>query len=157
MVKYLFLALLIFPLTACQEKEQAPVTQSYHELIIADEAGSIANFKIEIALTPQDQAKGLMHRTQLDEDAGMLFYFGEETEHSFWMKNTLIPLDMLFIKADGTIHHIHENAVPQDLTSIPSRGPVAAVLEINGGMAAKLGIKEGNIVKHPFFSQKSTQ
>ena len=86
------------------------------------------------------------------ENHGMLFYFGgEEAGRRFWMKNTLIPLDMIFIKADGTIHHIHENAIPKDLTGVPSNGPVAAVLEINGGVSRKLELQKGDKVKHRFF------
>ncbi|MCI5059520.1 MAG: DUF192 domain-containing protein, partial [Alphaproteobacteria bacterium] len=99
--------------------------------------------------------KGLMHRTELPENAGMLFWFGgREQERRFWMKNTLIPLDMLFIKANGTIHHIHENAVPHDLTGISSKGPVAAVLEINGGLSQTWVLAAGDRVVHPYFKDK---
>ncbi|MAZ76889.1 MAG: hypothetical protein CMH31_06280 [Micavibrio sp.] len=93
-----------------------------------------------------------MHRTTLAENAGMLFYFGAEQPRSFWMKNTLIPLDLIFVKLDGTIHHIHENAIPKDETPLPSQGNVGAVLEINGGLSKKLGIKPGDTIKHQFFN-----
>ena len=79
---------------------------------------------------------------------------GGESERRFWMKNTLIPLDIIFIKADGKIHHIHENAVPHDLTGIPSKGPVAAVLEINGGLSQTWGLAAGDKVMHPYFKGK---
>jgi uncharacterized membrane protein (UPF0127 family) len=81
----------------------------------------------------------------------MLFDFYHEQKVSFWMKNTLIPLDMLFIAGDGTIRHIHANAKPLSTDTIPSEYPVRAVLEINGGTAALLGIKPGDKVKHPIF------
>lgn len=123
-------------------------------LSIETQDGQSHSFQVELALSPEDIQRGLMHRTSLGENAGMLFYFGgREEERFFWMKNTLIPLDMLFIKADGTIHHIHENAKPNDLTSVPSKGPVAAVLEIRGGRSAELGLKPGDIVKYSFFRQ----
>ena len=92
-----------------------------------------------------------MHRTEMADNAGMLFVFGDVAMRSFWMKNTLIPLDMLFIHSDGTIHHIHHNAKPQDLTSITSKYPSLAVLELNGGTADKMGIKEGDVVEHTYF------
>ncbi len=149
MIKFLTLALLILPLAACFEKSEAMTDE---RLVIETESGKNHSFNIELAVSVEDQVKGLMFRTELDEDAGMLFYFGEEAERGFWMKNTLIYLDIIFIKADGTIHYIHEKAIPEDLTRIPSYGPVAAVLEINGGMAKKLGIQKGDTVKHNVFS-----
>lgn len=155
MRRFILLVLLFIPLNACQEKEET--IQSYKSLSILTDQGKEHLFNIEIAMTPQEQAKGLMHRTQMDEDSGMLFYFSGEAERGFWMKNTLIPLDLIFIKADGKIHHIHENAIPHDLTSIRSNGPVAAVLEINGGLSQKLGIAVGNQVKHLFFTQNKAQ
>jgi uncharacterized membrane protein (UPF0127 family) len=103
-------------------------------------------FHVELALGPLDQLRGLMERTSLPADEGMLFVFPDEQPRSFWMKDTLIPLDMIFIRQDGTIGHIHANAAPNDMTSIPSQGPAMAVLELNGGTAAKLGIKPGDKV-----------
>ncbi len=108
-------------------------------------------FDVELALTAPEQARGLMFRTEMPAHMGMLFMFDDVAMRSFWMKNTLIPLDMLFIHADGTIHHIHHNAKPQDLTSITSKYPSKAVLELNGGTADKMGIKEGDQVVHPYF------
>ncbi len=92
-----------------------------------------------------------MNRTELATDAGMLFVFPGEAERSFWMKNTLIPLDMLFIAKDGTIRHIHENAKPNDLTSISSQQPAMAVLELNGGAVKTMNIQVGDTVHHPVF------
>lgn len=154
--KIILIALLIFPLAACFEK--TPAADNTSPLTIITSNRTEKNYQVELALTQQQQMQGLMHRTEMDEDAGMLFYFGGgEAERSFWMKNTLIPLDMIFIKADGTIHHIHENAVPNDLTGIRSQGPVAAVLELNGGESRKSGITVGNRVIHQLFSQNRAQ
>lgn len=120
-------------------------------LVIQDKKGEKHSFTIEVARTPQEQAYGLMNRNSMEKNHGMLFLFPAEDERSFWMKNTLIPLDMLFIKADGTIHNIHDSAIPHDLTPINSRGPVLAVLELNGGRAAELGIKPGDRVFYRAF------
>jgi len=106
---------------------------------------------VEIADTAEERARGLMFRKQLGAYEGMLFDFFQEMQVSFWMKNTLIPLDMVFIAGDGTVKHVHANAVPLSTDAIPSRYPVRAVLEINGGSAALLGIKPGDKVKHPIF------
>lgn len=149
MLKYLFLALLILPLASCNEKEQGPYTEALSIQILD---GTTHDFKVELAVTPQELMTGLMNRETMPGNAGMLFYFGNMAERGFWMKNTLIPLDLLFIKLDGTIHHIHENAIPHDLTSIKSNGAAAAVLEINGGLSQKLNIQAGDKVKHSFFN-----
>lgn len=108
-------------------------------------------FHVELALTPAQQAYGLMNRKSMPKDYGMLFVFQTDAHRSFWMKNTLIPLDMIFIKNDGTIGHIHENAIPHDLTPVLSQGKARAVLEINGGVSSKLGIKPGDKVIHKIF------
>lgn len=121
------------------------------DLTITTKDGKVHAFKVELALTPQQQAYGLMNRTSLPENAGMLFFWAEEREQSFWMKNTLIPLDLIFIRKDGTIHHIHHNAKPHDLTALPSKGPVSAVLEVNGGTAERLKIAKGDKIHHLLF------
>ncbi len=150
-----FLSIAVLLLGGCQEEKREAL--SVYDLEIISGKDVFHHFAIEIAVTPQEQSKGLMYRTEMDDDAGMLFYFNEEAERGFWMKNTLIPLDMLFIKADGTIHHIHESAIPHDLTSIRSNGAVRAVLEINGGLSHKLGLRVGDKIKHQFFSANSVQ
>lgn len=109
-------------------------------------SGGEHHFTVEIADTPAEQQKGLMFRQELAPDAGMLFDFHESRQVSFWMQNTLIPLDMLFIRSDGSIANIHVNAHPLDPTSIPSEGPVEFVLEIPGGRSVELGIKAGDTV-----------
>lgn len=164
-MKQLSLICLIFSLsflTACKEEQgtdAAGVTlkEGSYTVIIETQSGQSHAFSVELALTPEQQSQGLMNRTQLDDDKGMLFYFNEAREQSFWMKNTLIPLDMLFIKQSGRIHHIHENAIPHDLTPVKSMGEVVGVLEINGGLSRKLGIQPGDTIKHPFFSQNYAQ
>src|SRR5262249_24035919 len=114
--------------------------------------GGVHVFGVEMASTPEEQAKGLMYRRELPEGQGMLFDFHHEQPTSFWMKNTYIPLDMIFIRADGRILRIAENAVPLSEALVPSGGPVRAVLEVNGGTAKKLGIAPGDRVAHPIFS-----
>jgi uncharacterized membrane protein (UPF0127 family) len=101
-------------------------------------------FTLEIAETEAQRAKGLMFRTELAPDAGMLFDYFREQQTAFWMQNTLIPLDMIFIAADGTVRTIHENARPMDTTAIPSEVPVRFVLEIAGGRSEEIGLKVGD-------------
>ena len=113
--------------------------------------GREVKFDVELALNDAERSRGLMYREKLGPYEGMLFDFYQDAPVSFWMKNTLIPLDMLFIASDGTIRHIHPNATPLSTESIPSQFPVRAVLEINGGSARLLGIKPGDKVRHPIF------
>ena len=108
-------------------------------------------FSIEIADEPEEISFGLMERESLGEDAGMLFDFGNPREPAMYMKNTLIPLDMLFITSDGTIQMVARNTVPGSLRTISPGMPVKGVLEINGGRAAALGIEPGDKVTHPIF------
>jgi uncharacterized membrane protein (UPF0127 family) len=108
--------------------------------------GRTHSFTVEVAQTPEEQAQGLMFRKRVGPNEGMLFPFNPPKRASFWMKNTLIALDLVFIRSDGTIESIAANAVPHSLDSIFSRGPVVAVLELAGGRAAELGLKEGDQV-----------
>jgi uncharacterized membrane protein (UPF0127 family) len=108
-------------------------------------------FLVEIAETPEQRAQGLMFRRQLDAGAGMLFLFGGSEVRGMWMKNTLIPLDMLFIDEEGKIVRIEESTVPHSERAIISGEPVAAVLEVNAGTASRLMIKPGDRVRHPAF------
>lgn len=111
-------------------------------------------FSVEVANTPERRTAGLMNRTDLPVDSGMLFDFTRSAPVSMWMKNTFIPLDMLFIRSDGIISNIAERTVPGSLTQIDSAGPVLAVLELNGGTSARLGIRPGDLVIHPIFKAK---
>ena len=112
----------------------------------------VHSFSVEVVDNDADRAKGLMHRRSLPEGTGMLFDFHREQDVSFWMQNTYIPLDMIFIRADGRIHRIAENTVPLSLEQVPSRGPVRGVLEVIAGTSRKLGIAPGDRVAHPIFS-----
>jgi len=119
-------------------------------LEIVSKAG-VHTFAVEMAVTPEDQARGLMFRRELPEGQGMLFDFQREQPATFWMKNTYVSLDMIFIRADGTIVRIAENTVPLSEALVPSGGPVRAVLEVVAGTARKLGIAPGDRVAHPIF------
>lgn len=103
-------------------------------------------FVVEVARTTEEQARGLMFRESLGANEGMIFPIEPPRPASFWMKNTLIPLDMLFVRADGTIARIAAETVPHSLEPVRSGEPVAAVLELRGGRAAELGIEEGDRV-----------
>ncbi|QTD54956.1 DUF192 domain-containing protein [Parasphingorhabdus cellanae] len=105
------------------------------------------SFTVELAKTSQEQARGLMFRTELAPDRGMIFPFVQERMASFWMKNTVIPLDIIFVRSDGTIESIAANTTPYSLDPVRSGEPVAAVLELAGGRAAELGISAGDKVE----------
>ncbi|HJU76628.1 MAG TPA: DUF192 domain-containing protein [Sphingomicrobium sp.] len=111
-------------------------------------ANGIHRFTVEIARSPAEQAQGLMFRRSLAPDRGMIFPYDPPQPVAFWMRNTLIPLDMIFIRADGHIARI-ATAKPLDETTVPAGEPVAAVLEIPGGRAAELGVREGDSVEWP--------
>jgi hypothetical protein len=114
-------------------------------------ASGVVSFEVEIADTPARQAMGLMYRTDLPERRGMLFLHSPPREATMWMRNTYIPLDMVFIRADGTVHRIAAMTEPHSEAIIASNGPVAAVLEIAGGSAERLGLKPGDKVVHRHF------
>jgi len=119
--------------------------------IVIDTEHGPHTFHVEIAADPASQEKGLMFRKQMAPDDGMLFEFPRPAMEYFWMKNTILPLDIIFIRANGTISSIAPNAVPYSTTTIPSIEPVRAVLELNGGRAAQLGIEPDDVVHHAFF------
>jgi uncharacterized membrane protein (UPF0127 family) len=124
---------------------QAALEQA--DLTIETMAGLTLSFHVEIARTEKERAQGLMYRDKLAPDAGMLFIYPTDRPVAFWMRNTLIPLDMLFIERDGTIFSIAERAVPLSEATIPSGGAIAAVLELNGGTVAHLGIRPGDRIR----------
>ena len=115
-------------------------------LLTIDSGGRRHAFTVEVARTAEQQEHGLMERRALAPDAGMLFPFDPPRPASFWMRNTLIPLDMLFVRPDGTIARIAANTVPMSETPVAVNEPMTAVLELNGGRAAQLGIHEGDRV-----------
>ena len=104
-------------------------------------------FRVELARTPQEQAKGLMFRTAMGANEGMIFPFDPPRGASFWMRNTVIPLDLIFVGPDGKISNIAANAIPYDETPLSSVGDAKAVLELNGGRAKELGIVAGDRVE----------
>jgi uncharacterized protein len=120
---------------------------------IASKTG-VHMFTVEVVDNDADRAKGLMYRKELPEGQGMLFDFQRDQEVSFWMQNTYIPLDMIFIRGDGRILRIAENTEPLSTRLIPSNGPVRAVLEVIGGTAQKLGISAGDRVAAPIFNAR---
>jgi uncharacterized membrane protein (UPF0127 family) len=120
-------------------------------LEIASKTG-VHVFSVEIADNDAERAKGLMFRKELPEGQGMLFDFHTDQDVTFWMENTYIPLDMIFIRGNGTILRIAENTTPMSTKQVPSGGPVRAVLEVIAGTARKMGIAPGDRVAHPIFS-----
>jgi len=128
------LVLLLSVATACSADNQATLHTT---------KGTF-NFNLEIADTEASRERGLMFRTSLAPDAGMLFDYHHEQQAFFWMQNTLIPLDMIFIGEDGTVKTIHINARPMDTTAIPSQVPVRFVLEIAGGRSEEIGLRIGD-------------
>lgn len=112
-----------------------------------------ARFTVEVVDTPETRAEGLMFRESLPRSAGMLFIYDAPTSPSFWMRNTLIPLDMIFVGPTGHVSHVHRDAVPLDETPIPGGDNVLMVLEINAGLAELFGIAPGSEMRHPRLDQ----
>ncbi|HEY8381753.1 MAG TPA: DUF192 domain-containing protein [Microvirga sp.] len=127
--------------------------QSFEPLAIVTQGGQRHAFLVEVARNDADRAQGLMYRRSMPADRGMLFDFGKVEPVAMWMQNTYISLDMLFIRPDGTIARVAPNAEPLSTRTIPSGEPVLAVLELNAGTAARLGIKAGDRVEHPVFKR----
>ena len=111
----------------------------------------VVDFNVEIAITSIQRTQGLMGRKKLDAQSGMLFLYEKPHKISFWMKNTVIPLDIIFLSMSGEISHIEHNAQPFSIKRISGRSDTIAVLEINGQSANREGIKTGDLVRHPFF------
>ncbi|MGB8364369.1 MAG: DUF192 domain-containing protein [Rhizomicrobium sp.] len=139
-------AAMVFALDADAQDKPLPTTT-----VVIDTDRSAQTFHVEIAADQASEERGLMYRKQMAPNAGMLFDFHTPQWETFWMKNTILPLDMLFIRQDGTISSIAANAVPFSTTPIPSAEPVRAVLEINGGRAAALDIQPGQKVHNAIF------
>lgn len=137
------IALVLSAPAALAELEASPLT--------IESANGAHTFTVEVADEPEEITTGLMNRKSMDADAGMLFDFGQPREAAMWMKNTLIPLDMLFMDPNGKIIAIARETVPGSLRTISPGVPVKSVLELNGGRAAELGIEPGDEVVHPIF------
>nr|WP_279306518.1 DUF192 domain-containing protein [Microvirga solisilvae] len=127
--------------------------QALEALSIVTQGGQRQSFQVEVARNDADRAQGLMYRRSMAPDRGMLFDFGRVEPVSMWMQNTYLSLDMLFVRQDGTIARIAANTEPLSTRTIPSGEPVLAVLELNAGTAAKLGIKPGDRIEHPLFKR----
>ncbi|WP_430303452.1 DUF192 domain-containing protein [Rhizobium sp. 0TCS1.26] len=133
-------------LAVCMSMAAAQVRFDKQPLTIETRAGARHQLTVELAVDPQQREQGLMYRKQMPTDHGMLFDFDEARPVSMWMRNTLIPLDMLFLDDKGVVTHLHEGAVPLSEAIISSGGPVRYVLELNGGAIKTLGIKPGDRV-----------
>ena len=127
---------------------QAPLPEKKITIVTSD--GKRHDFSVEVAATQQQQATGLMFRRSVPEGHGMLFDWHEPQDTPMWMKNTLVPLDMIFVSSDGRVAHLAENTVPQSLATIPSGGPVRATIEVAAGTAEKLDIRVGDKVEGAF-------
>lgn len=136
----------------CMLSPGASYAQMRREPLTIVTAQGEHTFQVEIASTPEEKAKGLMFRTSLADDAGMLFPYSPPQEATMWMRNTYISLDMVFIRADGTVHRIEPRTEPFSERVIASRGDVAAVLELKAGTADRLGLGPGDRVRHPLFA-----
>jgi uncharacterized membrane protein (UPF0127 family) len=114
----------------------------------------IKKIDVEVAATPAAQTQGLMFRSHMDDSQGMLFIFPVSEKHAFWMKNTLIPLDIIFIDSQGQIDTVYRNTVPLSERSLPSRRNVQFVVEVNGGFCDKYGIKERDLISYQVMNNK---
>ena len=138
------------PVTSvCSTLNLTPYSQP--ETLSISNARGTTHFKVEIADSFKEREQGLMCRTGLKDDYGMLFQFQNVAERAFWMKNTVSALDIIYISPDGHSVSIQKNARPLDTTPLPSNGPASGVLEIRAGLSDKLGLKPGDRVEHPFF------
>ena len=119
--------------------------------------GGVQRFSVEIADSEAERSQGLMFREHMPASAGMLFVYDQPKHAYFWMKNTLLPLDMVFADASGMVTAVHSNAIPQDETPIDGGADVAFVLEINGGLAARMGIAPGAVLRAAAVDQSRAQ
>jgi uncharacterized membrane protein (UPF0127 family) len=152
--RFLVALLLMVPL-ASQAQTAAQPELPKEPLSIITRDGKRHDFQVEMALTGEQQTTGLMFRTSVPADGGMLFDWGTPRDSSMWMRNTVSPLDMLFINADGTIRRIAEDTVPGSLAVIESHGPVRATLELAAGTARRLDIRVGDKVQSRIFGNAS--
>jgi len=139
---------------AAQAAGQQSMAFDSEPLSIASSKGQVHEFTVELALTPPQLELGLMYRDKMPADHGMLFDFGTSRPVMMWMKNTMLPLDMLFLDQKGVVTHIQENAVPYSEAIINSGGPVAYVIELNAGVVKKLGLAVGDRVTSATISAK---
>ncbi len=151
MKRLLFLVATVFILAAASFEAGSQETFRWGNLTIVTASGARHPFRVEVADTDLKRAQGLQWRKSLSAETGMLFDFHKPQPVFFWMKNTFVALDMIFIAGDGRIINIARETTPQSLTVIPSKAPARAVLEIAGGLAKRLGITKGDGVEHRIF------
>jgi len=147
----LLLFALFTPLICAADPAEAEMRR---ETLLLETSAGRQSIAIEVAETLQEKSRGLMFRPKIPEHTGMLFSYGTPQEITMWMKNTYASLDMVFIRADGTVHRIEANTEPMSERVIASNGPVAAVLELAAGAAAKYGLKPGDKVLHHTFGNQ---
>lgn len=145
------LVLLLLGIIVMPRVQAHAVEFSRTKLQVVTQAGKQFPFTVELAETPEQREQGLMYRDSIPDDGGMLFLFPKPQVATFWMRNTFIGLDILFVARDGRIVNIHERAVPGSLAIISAAGPVTAVLELRAGLTGRLGIRAGDRVVHPAF------
>jgi len=145
----LLIILMLTPMAACSNRMNGPTDNAQPTISFNTGSSSEPSFKVEIADTNESRARGLMYRSHLDQNSGMLFIFGTEANHVFWMKNTYIPLDMIFLSSDWLVVGIIHDAEPMTLDERSVGRPSRYVLEINGGLSVKLGITEGREAVFP--------
>ena len=143
-------------LTACSEQEKASSQQAANMTIISAQNGTVSEFVVENAVTPEELQKGLMYRESLEPGHGMAFNMKGFEHVGMWMKNTQIPLDMVFAK-DGKVIWVYKNAKPLSEETITSPEPADVVIEINAGEADKYNIQPGDTIKHAFFGNEDTK
>jgi len=156
--RYLLTLLTLLPLGARAQPDEPKGPQPElpkEKLAIITRDGARHDFMVEMATTPQEQTVGLMNRPTVPADGGMLFFWGRQQNSQMWMHNTIAPLDMVFINANGTIRSIAENTVPESLAIIDSHGPVLATLELAAGTTARLNIRVGDKVEQRIFGNAS--
>lgn len=153
MASLVALALVALPVAAFAQQPTPEITFDKSTLVIHRAMGGDVTFNVEMAVTPEQQERGLMYRKSVPPYHGMLFDFGTVRPIAMWMKNTLIPLDMIFMAANGRIVYIASNTVPESTDVISAGQPVLAVLEISGGSSMLLGIHRGDMADHPIFKR----
>lgn len=148
-------ALFLFALAMMASIGVGPLEAKMREdrLTLVTKSGEVV-IEIEVAQTDQERALGLMYRTALADKKGMLFPYPHPDELTMWMRNTYIPLDMVFIRADGVVHRIERRTEPLSDRVISSNGPVTAVLELAGGAAERLGLEPGDLIRYPHFKAR---
>jgi hypothetical protein len=146
----LFLVFLLVPGQGFLQEQGEPQSLPVSRVIIETDTGSF-EFEAEVAVTWKQQRMGLMFRREMEENRGMLFYYPFPQTVGFWMKNTYLPLDIIFIRSDGAIANIAHGTVPHSINTIESEGIITGVFEVNAGVTEKLGIREGDLVRHEIF------